>query len=120
MVSHGSPPPQCRRAHRRGYSLVELLVAIILVDAGLLAIVQTHAVVVRRRNETRVRAAALAAAASRVELLVAAPCGPASGTAASSVYTETWLALPDTRTREISDSVTFGAGAAHRVALRTR
>ena len=108
------------RPCRPGFSLVELLVAIILIDAGLLAIVQTHAVVVRRTNEMRARAAALAAAASRVEQLVAAPCAPATGTASSRVYGETWLVRPSARTREITDSATFGVGAAHRIVLRTK
>ena len=112
--------PSRGRTHRPGFTLVELLVAIILIDAGLLAIVQTHAVVVRRTNEMRARAAALAAAASRVEQLVAAPCAPTSGAASSKVYGETWLVRPSAQTREISDSVTFGAGGAHRIALRTK
>lgn len=113
-------PPTARPSRRNGYSLLELLVSIILIDAGLLAIVQTHAVVVRRRNEIHARAAAVGAAASRVEQLVAAPCAATSGAAASRGYDETWLVRPSGRMREISDSVAFGAGAAHRLALRTK
>lgn len=113
-------PFVARRPCRKGYSLLELLVAIILIDAGLLAVVQAHAVVVRRRNEIRARAAAVGAAASRVEQLVAAPCAGTFGSAASHGYDEIWLVLPAGRTREISDSVAFGAGASHRLTLRTK
>lgn len=112
--------PSRGRSCRPGFSLVELLVAIILIDAGLLAVVRTHAVVVRRTNEMRARAAAVAAAASRVEQLVAAPCVPASGAAAWAVYGETWVVRRSAQAREISDSVTFGIAAAHRIALRTK
>ena len=108
------------RSRRSGHSLVELLVAIILIDAGLLAVVQTHSVVVRQRNEIRARASAVAAAASRLEQLVAAPCAPASGAFASRDYSEMWFVRPIAQTREISDSVTFGDGAAHHVALRMK
>jgi Tfp pilus assembly protein PilV len=109
------PRPLCRS----GYSLLELLVAIILIDAGLLAIVQTHAVVVRRRNEIHARAVAVGAAVSRVEQLVAAPCAATSGSA-SGAYEENWLVRPGGRAREISDSLAFGAGATHRLTLRTK
>jgi len=113
-------PFTARRSRRNGYSLLELLVAIVLIDVGLLAIVQTHAVVVRRRNEIRARSAAVGAAASRVEQLVAAECAATSGAAASRGYDEIWLVHPAGRTREISDSVAFGAGASHRLTLRTK
>jgi Tfp pilus assembly protein PilV len=113
-------PRTTRLSRRTGYSLLELLVAIVLIDTGVLAIVQTHAVVMRRRNEIHARAAAVAAAVSRVEQLEAAPCAATSGAAASRGYDETWLVRPSGRTREISDSVAFGGGAAHRLALRTK
>ena len=114
------PPRTARPAHRKGYSLLELLVAIILIDAGLLGIVQTHAVVVRRRNEIHARAVAVGAAVSRLEQLVAAPCSATSGSATSRGYDETWLVRPGGRAREISDSLSFGAGATHRLTLRTK
>src|SRR5690242_4271343 len=101
MFANIAPSPSRGRTRRPGFSLVELLVAIILIDVGLLAVVQTHAVVVRRRNELRAQSAAVAAAASRVERLVAAPCAPATGAAASPVYDETWLVRPSGQTREI-------------------
>ena len=108
-----------RRVHRAGYSLIELLVAIILIDVGVLAVVQTNAVLVRRRNEIRLRAAAVAAAASRIERLVAVPCAAVSGAAVTPAYTEAWAVQPATHSREISDSVSFGAGGSHWISLRT-
>lgn len=94
--------------------------AIVLIDAGLLAVVQTTAVVVRRRNEARARAIAAYAAATRLEQLLASPCATTSGAAGTAGLTETWSSRLTGRTRDVSDSVVFGAPASHLVVLRTR
>ena len=107
-----------RRA--RGFTLVELLVAIVLIDAGLLAVVQTTAVVVRRRNDARARAIAAYAAATRLEQLLASPCATTSGASGTAGLTETWSSQLAGHTRGVSDSVAFGVPASHVVILRTR
>ena len=114
------PHPPRRSRHESGFSLLELLVAILLIDVALLAIVRTHAVVVRQRNDTRMRFAAAAAAATRIEQLLASPCAPASGSSSGPAWSELWSAQLDGHTREIEDSVAFGAPASHVVVLRTR
>jgi Tfp pilus assembly protein PilV len=107
-------------AHREsGFSLLELLVAIILVDVGVLAIVQTNAAVIRRRTEMRARAAAVSSASTRLEQLLAAPCAPASGSSPRPVA-ETWTAESIPGGRELSDSVVFDDPGKHIVVLRTR
>jgi Tfp pilus assembly protein PilV len=115
-------PSRARSPARRawGFSLVELLVAIVLIDVGLLAVVQTTAVVVHRRNEAHVRAMAVSTAANRLEQLLASPCATTSGESATAALTETWSSRLTGRTRDVSDSVAFGAPAPHRVVLRTR
>lgn len=110
------------KRRRSGFSLVELLVAVILVDVGLLALVQTSAIVVRRRNEARAREAAVSTAAARVEQLLASPCATATGTAIAPASSETWTSLVNGSIRDVSDSVSFGqpAPASHAFVLHSR
>ena len=115
------PATRTRRPHNElGFSLLELLVAILLVDVAILAIVHTHAIVVRNRNETRARAAAVNAAAARIEQILASPCVAGTGSALQRASAEFWSARLDATTREISDSIEFGASTPHRFVLRTR
>jgi len=118
----GSARPDLPRRSRResGFSLLELLVAILLIDVALLAVARTHAVVVRQRNDGRMRSAAVNAAATRIEQLLASPCAAASGSSSLPASSETWSAQFDGHTREVSDSVAFGVPAQHIVVLRTR
>jgi prepilin-type N-terminal cleavage/methylation domain-containing protein len=113
-------PARAPARRARGFTLVELLVAIVLIDAGLLAVVQTTAVVVRRRNEVRARAIAAYTAATRLEQLLASPCATTSGASAAAGLAETWSSQLTGRTRDVSDSVAFGVPASHVMILRTR
>ena len=120
----GSTPVEPRRSRRSrrelGFSLLELLVAILLIDVAVLGIVRTHAVVVRSRNAMRARSAATTAASARLEQLLASPCTAASGSALRPAAVEFWSSQLDGHGREISDSVVFGGAASHVVVLRTR
>lgn len=112
-----------RVTNRRGFTLVELLVAVVLIDIGVLALVSGSAVVVRRTNEIRIRTAAERAAANRIQLLAAGVCAPASGSSpAGRDITEYWAAEPSVNgVRELRDSVAFRLGGEPRsVVLRTR
>lgn len=107
---------------RRGFTLIEVLIAVILVDVGLLALVGAGSILVRDSAERRVRTAATRAAADRLQLLGATPCVESSGSAASRDFRETWFATaPSNSVRELSDSVVFTmAGKVKIVVLRTR
>ncbi len=121
MRSAPTDPRSPRRSHHEyGFSLLELLVAILLVDVAILGIVHTHAVVVRNRNEMRARSAAVIGAADRIEQILASPCTAGSGSSVLAASAEFWSSRLEEQTREISDSIVFGPSAPHVVVLRTR
>ena len=123
MIHHRATDGPRRRV-ARGFSIVELLVAMMLVAVGLLSLVAANTVFVRRRNEARQRLAAVAAANNRVAELSGGPCLPAKGTAPGPRgIVEHWSAVSRANaTREIVDSVQFGTSPplAHEFVLRTR
>ena len=108
--------------NRRGFTLVELLVAVLLIDVGLLALVAGSAIVVRRQNELRLRGLAASAAANRIQQLMAMGCHSAAGSAlVAAGVTEQWSVSGQSGTRDLFDSVayTFG-GTSRSVVLRSR
>jgi Tfp pilus assembly protein PilV len=118
--AHADPRSPRRSRLRPGLSLLELLVAMLLIDVALLGIVHTHAIVVRSRNEMRARSAAVTGAAARIEQILASPCTAGSGSSVLPASVEFWSSRLDGRTREISDSIVFRVSAPHVVVLRTR
>ena len=111
----------CARS-RRAFSIVEVMVAMMLVAVGLLSLVGANAIFVRRRNEARQRLAAVVAATNRVALLSSGPCLPTSGAAGLplGISERWWVILQGNATREIVDSVRFGLRPIHDVVVRTR
>lgn len=108
---------------RRGFTLAEVLLAVILIDVGLLALVAGGAVLVRQTNALRLRNAALRAATNRLQQLGAAPCSSATGSATTADgLREDWsLASRTTGVLDVLDSVTFTVGTTpHAVVLQTR
>jgi Tfp pilus assembly protein PilV len=110
--------------HRRaGFTLVEVLIAVVLIDVGLLALVAAGSILVRRATELRLRAVAVRAAVDRLQLIGVGACVGANGaTIGSGDVRENWEATaPTNGVRELYDSVTFiVAGVEKAVALRTR
>ena len=111
-----------RMRTRRGFTLVEVLVAVVLIDVGLLALVAGSALLVRQVNDFRLRNVALRAATNRLQQLGASPCAPASGTSVGDGIREDWrVALSSSQSLDIRDSVTVTACASRPVVvLRTR
>jgi type II secretory pathway pseudopilin PulG len=107
---------------RAGFTLVELLIAIVLIEIGLLALVASGASLARQTTTTRARFAAINTAANRLQQLGAVSCATTNGIASGSGITERWSAtVQPNGTRELRDSVTFVAmGSTHSVVLRTR
>jgi Tfp pilus assembly protein PilV len=113
--------------HRRirasaGFTLVEVLVSVILINAGLLALVAASAVLVRQTNELRARTAANQAAINRLQSMGATACAPFGGSANSGALHEEFTAvLAGGGVREFRDSVSYLIGRQpHAVLLRTR
>lgn len=108
---------------RRGLTLAEVLIAVILIDVGLLALVGGSAVLVRQTNALRLRSAALRTATNRLEQLGGAACASGAGVATSATgIREEWSLAPLANdVLDVRDSVTFVVGTAtHAVVLHTR
>jgi prepilin-type N-terminal cleavage/methylation domain-containing protein len=116
------PDHHPRRALRRGFTLVELLVALLLVEVGLLALTGTTVVLIRQRSAVRARAAAIRAASNRIQLLAGGPCDAGSGAASeANGIREVWdVRLVPNAVRELRDSVTYGGDSTRAIVLRTR
>jgi prepilin-type N-terminal cleavage/methylation domain-containing protein len=119
-----------RISNRRGFTLAELLVAVVLVNVGLLALVGGSAAIVRRHTIVRARSNAAQIAKARIELLAATVCGATSGATSGATTSingvvETWtVSALANGVRELSERVTFPTPATPsregEVLLRTR
>jgi Tfp pilus assembly protein PilV len=98
-----------RASSPTGFTLVEVLIAIMVIEIGLLALTASSAVVIREIAVVRARAAALEMARNRIEEIAAAPCAPTSGSfTGTNGFHEAWSAqLVPVATREIRDTVAF-------------
>lgn len=108
---------------RRGFTLIEVLLAVILVTVGLLALVAGSAVLVRQSADLRLRRTALQAASNRLQQLGAASCVSTSGAADGplGVHEQWSVGLLPNAVRELRDSVSFvERGERRSVVLRTR
>jgi prepilin-type N-terminal cleavage/methylation domain-containing protein len=117
---------RCENRQRRrtsGFTLVEVIIAVVLIDIGLLSFVAGSAVLIRRTNDVRAEAAALQAANGRVEMLGVGPCAVSSGTAtiSPSLREAWWAEVPLPGLRELRDSVTYEVqGRTRSLVVRTR
>lgn len=93
---------------RRGFTLVELIVSIIILVVGVLGLASAAAVVMRQINGSSFQNRAAAIAQSRFERLRAVPCANATaGTASSGGITERWTVQMLNRTMQLQDVVTW-------------
>ena len=95
---------------RDGFTIVELLVAVVILAVGVLGLAATSAVVLQQMTGAKVQTNASQIAQSRVELLAGKSC-PAmafTGSATSGQVKETWTVTPSSnRTLTANVSVTF-------------
>lgn len=103
---HGSRPSRSRE----GFTIVELLIALVLLDVGLLALVGLAASISRDSDIARSRATALSVASGRLEKMASRACqGAVSGVAQDSPGLTEWFSeIPaPNATRVIVDSVAY-------------
>lgn len=80
------------RRVRRGFTLVELIAAIIILVVGVLGLASTAAVVMRQINGAGMQTRAAVIAQSRLERMRSISCAAlASGTATNGGVTENWI-----------------------------
>ena len=115
--------PRLHSSSPAGFTLVEVLVAIVVIELGLFALTASSAVVIREALIVRARTSVLDAARNRVETIASSACAATTGTFSSPTgIQEVWSArLVPVSTREIRDSVTLTVQRATRtVVLQTR
>ena len=103
MITRRRTPdaPPVRR-DRKGFTLVELMVAMMLFAIGMLALASSSAAVVRQMGEGSRMSIAASVAQTRIERLRTANCTAASnGTATTRGITEAWTVSPQARSAEI-------------------
>ena len=101
---------------RPGFSLVELVVAIMLLTVGLGALAGTSAWLMRETSSARRQQRAAALARSRLELLRLAPCADQSGTEIRNDLIERWSLVR----REGHVAVVVSVTAADSGSMRTQ
>lgn len=93
---------------RRGFTLAELIIAIVILVVGVLGLASTAAVVMKQITASSMQTRAAIMAQSRLERLRAMPCANmADGTASSNGITETWRVTVSARTATLVDVVTW-------------
>lgn len=98
-----------RRA-RRGFTIVEVMVAVLVMSVGILGLAGASAVVTRLLDRGDQQTAAAMTAQRRFERLRATRCPLASGSATVSGVTEKWVVIgqvgsPGSRMYDVVDSV---------------
>jgi prepilin-type N-terminal cleavage/methylation domain-containing protein len=94
--------------NRRAYTLIELLVALIMMGVGVAGLVGALTGDRRLRDMAAAHTFAADRARERVELLAALPCnGSASGTVVSDWGTEHWFASSSQSVWSLTDSLSL-------------
>ncbi len=92
----------------RGFTLVEAMVAIVVMAVGVLGLAGSAAVMTRQMSSGTRTARATVIARSRVEQLSAQDCTKlASGTASVAGFAEQWIVIPVPRAVRVAEKVTF-------------
>jgi Tfp pilus assembly protein PilV len=114
------PIPRLRA--RRGATLIELLVALLLLDMALLSLAAISALAARRIGEAGRLSRSVAAATNRLERLMAGPCSAMTGgsTTLEPSVLESWRVREVPGGAEASDSVDIQPRPATQVVLRVR
>lgn len=118
-----APSRSIRRARdRAGFTLVELIVAMLMLTIGLLGLAGVGAVVLKQMKGGTYQTIAASIAQSRFEQLEGDPCASiVSGSATSRGMTEKWTVTTlGPRAKTVHDTVTFaGSSGTKKVGIHT-
>ena len=104
---------------RKGFTLVELIVALMVFTVGVLAVTGSSTVVMTMVGGSHRRTIAAAVAESRFERLRAMSCaGHTNGTTTTRGVRETWTIVPGSFTNDVTVLVTY-ASSGGRVSTQT-
>jgi prepilin-type N-terminal cleavage/methylation domain-containing protein len=96
---------------RRGFSLVEVMIAIVILTAGILALAATSGAVVRLTSQGGRMGGSSLVAEGRFELLRATACASlASGSTVEAPYTVVWTVVTSGNLRTIGLTVSYPTG----------
>ncbi|HEV7703907.1 MAG TPA: hypothetical protein VGO46_06415 [Gemmatimonadaceae bacterium] len=100
---------------RTAFTLVELLVACLVLGTGVLALASTSVAVARLTGDAARAGAAAERGQARMEAMRANACTAASGSALAGGIAEWWTAAPSAGSVALNDSVSYAEGARHDV-----
>lgn len=105
---------------RAGFTLVELIIAIVILVVGVLGLASTAAVVMRQITGSSMQTRAAMMAQSRLETLRAMPCANmVAGNATTGGVTETWRFVINGRTATLTDVITWAENRVNRTVTFT-
>ena len=106
----------------RGSTLIELMVAIVLLDLALLSLAAVGAVTAKRVGDAGRRSRASTAAANRIERLAALPCAGLAGGSQQLEHgvMETWSVVRRRRSVELTDSIELAVRPPEHIVVRRR
>lgn len=98
--------------NRRGFSLAEVVVAVVLFSVGILALTRTSGAIARMTGLGRHASASATLASSRLERLRAEPClpGATAGSTSTGQFREGWTVAPAGPGRALRVIINYGEG----------
>ena len=101
------------RRPRAAFTLVELLVACVVLGVGVLGLASTSVAVARLTGDSARAGAAVERGQAHVEVLRSAQCTMASGTLSAGGIAEWWSAAPAPGGAMLEDSIRYTEGVHH-------
>ena len=98
--------------NERGFSMAEVMIAMVILTVGVLGIAASSAAITRMTAEGGRGGGSAAVAESRIESLTAVPCASmtSTGSATTGKFTESWTVTTANLLRTITVTVTYPQG----------